>query len=594
MSPTREAIVLPALFLTVALLGGLRIGDDVRLIPPALSSLVLAMLLVGAIARSRVLVPEALMHAGRSPLENLSGAIVLLTLFAASAQVFNLLTPERGLLRALFTIFFVVQLLTTLAAVAARTAMLRGLLVLMGAAFVLRFIVLESLYAPAGGILSRMMTAALEGVTLGSFDYDPNGSLTGYVAFLALAMYFVGLVLLAPPAGAAIARTTPSDRLTVTSGALLLAAMLLPVSCGGDDAAGPAGAGTSKPPAPASDAYTEEDRLAALKAARVWRQPAVPIPQANLRDNPPGDGAFPAGAEVSCRLVLEPVGGTTPKFNCELPGKDVVKIKYGAANPELHAEVAASRLLNALGFGADRMYLVRKVHCAGCPALPFVALKCLAETGLQGPCFAGGVDYGHNTTLEPAVIERRFAGERIESAASKGWAWYELELVDAARGGSPLEDVDALRLIAVMLAHWDNKAENQRLVCLPGGRRADGSCGAPFALIQDLGGTFGPDKLDLRNWRETAVWSDRRSCAVSMKDLPFKGATFPERRISEAGRRKLLALLEQLSDRQILDLFTGSGVTGYNHLDAAARHADAWTAVFLDKVRQIREGGPCG
>ncbi len=591
MNATREAILLPALFLTVALLGGLRIGDGVRLIPPALASLVLAMLLVGALARARVLVPDALMHMQRSPLENTSGAIVLASLFAASAQVFNLLTPDRGLLRALFTVFFVVQLLTTLAAVAARTAMLRGLVVVMGSAFVLRFIVLESLYAPGGGILTRMMTAALEGVTLGSFDYEPNGPLTGYVGFITLGLYFAGLVLLAPPVGAQMARAGTTRRLPAgVAGIALAAALLLPAGCGRKD---PAPENVTQK-APAAPPDSEHSRLAALKGARVWREPDVPIAQANLKENPVGPGAFPTNGEVSCRLVLEPVGGTTPKFNCEVQPRDVVKIKYGSANPELHAEVAASRLLSALGFGADRMYLVRKVHCAGCPPLPFEALKCLAGTGLQTPCFAGGLNYEHYTTVEPAVIERRFVGDRIEAMPDQGWAWYELDLVDATRGGSPAADLDAFRLMAVLLAHWDNKAENQRLVCLPGARRGDGSCGASFALIQDLGGTFGPTKLDLRNWRETPVWSDRRTCTVNMKNLPYGGSTFPERRISEAGRRKLLGLLEQLSQQQLLDLFTGSGVTSYNHLNAAARHAGAWTETFLDKVRQIREAGPCG
>ena len=42
MTPLREALALPCLFLTVALLGGLRLGADVRLVPPPLITLVLA------------------------------------------------------------------------------------------------------------------------------------------------------------------------------------------------------------------------------------------------------------------------------------------------------------------------------------------------------------------------------------------------------------------------------------------------------------------------------------------------------------------------------------------------------------------------
>lgn len=199
MSALREAIVLPLLLLTVTLLGGLRIAGDIRFAVPPLSALLLAMLLLGALVRSRVLAPEALMHTDRSPLENSSGLIVLLALFAASAQTFNLLTPDRGLLHAIFTVFFAIQLLTTIAAIRDRTAMLRSLLVMFGAVFALRFVVLENLYASGGGLLSRVFTAAMEGVTLGALDYDAHAPATGYIGFVTLALYVSALVLLAPP-----------------------------------------------------------------------------------------------------------------------------------------------------------------------------------------------------------------------------------------------------------------------------------------------------------------------------------------------------------------------------------------------------------
>ena len=56
--------------------------------------------------------------------------------------------------------------------------------------------------------------------------------------------------------------------------------------------------------------------------------------------------------------------------------------------------------------------------------------------------------------------------------------------------------------MAVLLAHWDNKAENQRLVCPPGAEGPEGTCSKPLAIMQDLGATFGPVKVDLNNWRQ--------------------------------------------------------------------------------------------
>ena len=199
MSPLREAFVLPSLFLTVALLGGLRLGPDVRLVAPPLVALVLAVLLLASLVRSGVFAPDRLLSQDRGGIENACGAAVLLALFGGSAQVFTLLTPDSGLLHVLVSVFFLVQLLTTLTAVRERLAMLRSLAVLLGCAFFLRFIALESLYAPGRGVIKRVMTALLEGVTLGALDYAPAGATTGYVAFLALTLYVTGLVLL--PAG---------------------------------------------------------------------------------------------------------------------------------------------------------------------------------------------------------------------------------------------------------------------------------------------------------------------------------------------------------------------------------------------------------
>lgn len=336
-----------------------------------------------------------------------------------------------------------------------------------------------------------------------------------------------------------------------------------------------------------------ERRDRALSAATVWEAPPTPIGQADLRGNPAAPGAPSARDIVECRFVPRPVGGTTPKFYCDLPNGDTVKIKYGRGNPEVHAEVAASRLLSALGFGADRMFVVERVRCAGCPMFPYRALQCLERVPLQSACFAGGLDYDRVVDFDVAVVERKLEGEVIEAADDQGWAWYELDRIDPALGGSSKAEVDALRLMAVFLAHWDNKAPNQRLLCPEGAGRGEDGCAAPRAIIQDLGATFGPLKIDLHNWRQGQIWKDGATCTVSMAHLPWGGGTFPERRISEEGRRFLLTLLEPLTDQQLRDLFEGARVTTHDQVTAEARRAGSWVKAFKDKVAQIRAGGPC-
>jgi hypothetical protein len=205
VSVVREAIVLPGIFLTVTLLGGLRIGPAIRFVPPPLIALVLALLVIVALVRARAVDPAGLVHQGRPPLENLSGAIVGVSLAAASVQVFNLLTPDSGLLHVMVGAFFFVQLLATIAGTNERRALLRSLTVLLGSAFVLRYVVLESLYARSGGTLARVLTVLMEGVSLGALQYEPSAAATGYLAFLALGLYLIGIFLL--PTGRSPMRT---------------------------------------------------------------------------------------------------------------------------------------------------------------------------------------------------------------------------------------------------------------------------------------------------------------------------------------------------------------------------------------------------
>jgi hypothetical protein len=584
MTATREAIVLPASFLTVALLGGLRLGPAIRLVPPPLVSLVLAVMLMVCLVRAGVISPQAVVSTERSNLENVSGLTVLLTLFAASTQVFTLVTPEQGLLHIVFAICFFVQLTTTLAGVKGRRNMLRSLAVLLGSAFIVRFVVLEGLYARDGSFAKRILTALMEGASLGSIQYVPTGAGTGYVAFFTVALFLIGLVLL--PRGGPRGWLRPYDARDLRGPAtvVVLVVVLGSAACGGSTAANIAEP-SSRIPDPKVVARNE-----ALAKAQVWTAPSVPISQFDFAGNP-RDG-FELSEEVSCRFVVQKLNGRTQKFHCQLPDGRIVKIKYGTRNAELPAEVAGTRLLQALGFSADDMFVVKTVRCEGCPPFPFQSLQCNEHLALEWVCFGGPFRGSGARTFSTVAIERRLDGTVIESFDDQGWSWYELDRIDPSRGAKRAE-IDALRLMAVLLAHWDNKGENQRLLCPSGRELPDGGCAAPIAMIQDLGATFGPLRVELLGWRSTRVWRDRASCTVDMSDLPYGGGTFPKRPISEAGRLMLAGLLEQLSRSQLRTLFTASRITAQDAIDAESRSVDAWVKVFLDKVREIRTAGPC-
>lgn len=319
----------------------------------------------------------------------------------------------------------------------------------------------------------------------------------------------------------------------------------------------------------------ETVRRNALKRARVWAAPATPVAQADLARNPEGPGSFAATDVIDCKFQLKTSEGRSPKFQCIAPGGDVLKVKYGRNNPETFGEVAATRLVSALGFGSDSMYVVRSVRCFGCPAFPYPKV---------GVFDALRADSSRVVDFDMAVVERRLPGRE-----AGGWSWPELDSIDPAAGGATRAEVDALRLLAVFLNNWDGKPENQRLMCAD----QDGPrCEQPVAYMQDLGQTFGPKSIDLSGWSRTRVWADPATCRVSMKGLPWDGSTFEDVRISEDGRRMLAGLLGALSEAQVRALFVGARFTDFFR-NGSADDVDAWTRTFLARVKQIADRPPC-
>ena len=261
----------------------------------------------------------------------------------------------------------------------------------------------------------------------------------------------------------------------------------------------------------------------------------------NIKTGPAEPGAFSFLATVPCEYSNTRLSGRSPKFACKVAPGDEVKVKFGGANGEVYAEVAATRLLWALGFGADRMYPVR-VICHGCPQE------------------FGGLEQGDaNRLFDPAVIERKMPGDDI--LAVDGWSWQEMETVNEKAGGATRAQRDGLKLLAVFIQHTDSKPEQQRLMCLDDGDTGT-ACAHPFMLLQDVGVTFGlantfntnsTGSMNFSEWSRTPVWKGATRCVGNLPKS-FTG-TLDNPVISEEGRQFLAGLLGQLSDSQLHDLF---------------------------------------
>jgi hypothetical protein len=345
---------------------------------------------------------------------------------------------------------------------------------------------------------------------------------------------------------------------------------------------------TPMTPAPRPlDELTVNERRATLDRAQVWR--AIDTARLDLLAGPGGKDAFAFDANVSCGFHFpdEPLSGVTPKFECEVGPKDVVKVKYGENNGEVFAEVAASRLFWALGFVADRMYPV-KVTCRQCPANPH--LVSTEEWSLGRP---GNVS---TRVFDPAAIERKFDGEEVEVPKFEGWSWQELEAVADNEVGATRAQIDALKLLAAFVQHVDSKPANQALVCADDavGRDREGNetCARPLLMVKDLGSTFAAaskvsfPKMKLASWRRVEVWKDEQKCQANLTSSLVGTLAHPL--ISEAGRRFLADRLTLLSDKQLHDLFTAARVERRDEeIRGKPVTAADWVRAFKEKRDEI-------
>ena len=195
-----DYVALPMLFLTVVLLGGLRVSTENRtfiFVAPPLVTLLLAVLLMLLLLRGRLIRLHLLVASDLPPLTNVVHVWMLITLFFASAQAFNSVLPERGLLHWLFSFFFLWTLWNNQFASFDPRRLLRSLAILFGTAFVLKHMLLASLYSPEGGWLKRVAGTLVQGVSLGTLDTPNFAPATGYISFFTLILYVAGLTLLA-------------------------------------------------------------------------------------------------------------------------------------------------------------------------------------------------------------------------------------------------------------------------------------------------------------------------------------------------------------------------------------------------------------
>lgn len=198
-----QYIVVPLIFLFVTLLGGLRLGaenSEFLFLKPALVCLIFAVILIVLFFRAQLIQLEGWFSENFTPLQNTANACVMLTLFAASTQVFNSLIPEQGLPFWIIAFFFLWSLWTNLFAEFNTKKLLTSLGSLFGLAFITKYLILSSLTSPEnGGFIQALFSGNLTRETITYLlDLPRFSGGTGYIQFFTLIFYLIGLFLLSP------------------------------------------------------------------------------------------------------------------------------------------------------------------------------------------------------------------------------------------------------------------------------------------------------------------------------------------------------------------------------------------------------------
>lgn len=197
-----QYIFLPLIFLTVALLGGLRLdaADDALIfLKPPLICLIFAVILLVLFFRSGLLKLEGWFSESFSTLKNIANGTLLLTLFFASTQIFNSLLPEKGLPFWVFAFCFFWTLWNNLFVEFQGKRLLQSLGSVFGLAFVAKYLILAYMTAPTSeswwrGILENPTQEFFTYL----FDLPRFAAGTGYIQFFAVIFYLLGLFLLPP------------------------------------------------------------------------------------------------------------------------------------------------------------------------------------------------------------------------------------------------------------------------------------------------------------------------------------------------------------------------------------------------------------
>jgi hypothetical protein len=286
----------------------------------------------------------------------------------------------------------------------------------------------------------------------------------------------------------------------------------------------------------------------------LWRDPG----NVAAKDLFWGPGSDTRAPQPPFAFTKEDTAGTKPKVHVVDARGVAWSVKFDndlQRGREVPAEIAASRIMWALGYFVEESYLVSD-----------------GRIEQLGPLERAHLVLGPDGRFADARFERRPTDiERL----SKRWGVDDNPFVGS-------KELSGLLIVVALLNNWDFRPENTGVLRVSaGGVRED------RYVVTDVGTAFGrmDDSFFRRHsrWNEKEYQADRafiRRADRTTLELHYRPNGVDRARVPLRHARWLAQFTDQLTELQLRQAFAAGG--------ASRAEADAFTTRLLEKIRELR------
>jgi hypothetical protein len=281
----------------------------------------------------------------------------------------------------------------------------------------------------------------------------------------------------------------------------------------------------------------------------LWRDPG-PIASHDLFWAAASEVRVPKGPFT---FVEENTGGTQPKVVVRDAAGVTWDVKFGA---EVHAEVAASRLVHAVGYFVEEHYFLPSGRIEGVPEL---------ERARGHIDAAGAFAKARFTRRNPDIVE-----------TPESWTFLENPFLGQ-------RELSGLMILMTMLNNWDIRGERNNDVVLASAQ--DGSRERRY-LVGDLGATFGRmggrisshSKWDLEDYKAEGFIEQVDGGVLH---LDYDGFDSDLDRVPLEHARWFASIVSQLTHEQVRRAFEAAG--------AKPEEVEGFSRRFMEKIRELQQ-----